>query len=82
MFTDATFGRGGGNALVLEGPRLGEVHGRFMHYRSQFWIETLSGAEPIRVNGSPLKPGEIVPLVEGQTVQIGEIEYRTLLRRA
>jgi hypothetical protein len=81
IFTDATFGCSRSNAIVLDQPDVPEIQGRITYYRSQFWIETFAQVPTVCVNGGALKPGEIVPLVEGQEIRIGQKEYRVGLER-
>ena len=79
LFTDANFGCSKLNPLVLNLPGLGEVEGRFHYHRQNFWIEDLPGGTPILVDDYKLAPREIVPLVNGARVQIGETVFRATI---
>lgn len=79
IFTDITFGTSRMNPLVLELPGIAEVAGRFLHYRDHFWLETFQADGSIAVNGYALRPGELIPLVDGQDVRLGATEFKAAL---
>ncbi|MGA3170716.1 MAG: toll/interleukin-1 receptor domain-containing protein [Chthoniobacteraceae bacterium] len=74
IFTDANFGTSRLNPLVLTAPNVAEAEGRFHYYRENFWIEAFQGSN-LRVNGTVLKPNEIVPIATGQEISIGPTIY-------
>lgn len=57
------------HAICLPGAATG-THGRILHAAESFWLEGL-GTE-ISVDGTPVAPGELVPLSEGMTFSVGE----------
>jgi predicted component of type VI protein secretion system len=75
LFTDASFGSSRQNPVALEDQGLAEIQGRFHHYHGAFWLENCSKNDAVRVNYYNLKPNEIAPLINGQLVQIGRINY-------
>jgi hypothetical protein len=56
-----------------------ELQGRFHHFRGCFWIENSCADGSVSVNGQRLQVGDIVPLVTGQIVALGAIEYRVAI---
>lgn len=76
ILSDVPFGKGDSNGLVFADERIPDTEGRFLYYRSQFWLESLSQKSSVHVDANALHPGELVPLVEGQTLRIGGREYR------
>jgi len=79
LFTDANFGCSKLNALVLTVPRVAEVEGRFHYYRQNFWIEDLVGGNGITVDEHKLAVGEIVPIVSGARLRIGDTIFRATI---
>jgi hypothetical protein len=77
ILSDATFGRGRSNAVVIDVPDAAEVEGRFYYYRSNFWVETLPTGRGITVDNYKLRQRDVVPLVSGATVIIGNHSFRT-----
>lgn len=57
------------HAICLPGGSTG-THGRILHSAESFWLEGF-GME-INVDGTPVAPGELVPLSEGMTFSVGE----------
>lgn len=76
LLTDACFGNSEANPLVLTGPSLAEVQGRFHCLQGNFWIESIAPNRAIRLGDRILQPGEIAPLTSGQRLHLGETEYR------
>jgi TIR domain len=76
VFTDANFGSSKLNPLVLDIPAVAEVEGRFYYYRQNFWIEDLPNGNGVTVEDHALAVGEIVPVVNGARVRIGETTFR------
>jgi TIR domain len=76
LFTDANFGCSKLNPLVLTVPGVAEVEGRFHYYRQNFWIEDLVGGNGITVDEHKLAVGEIVPVVSGSRLKIGDTIFR------
>ena len=79
LFTDANFGCSKLNALVLTVPGLAEVEGRFHYYRQNFWIEDLVGGNGVTVDEHKLAVEEIVPIVSGVRVRIGDTTFRATI---
>lgn len=79
IVTDITFGTSRMNPLILDLPGLAEVAGRILHYRDNFWIEGFQSDGSIAVNGYALRPGELIPLVDGHNVRLGATEFRAAL---
>src|SRR5437764_228445 len=77
--TDANFGCSKLNALVLIVPGVAEVEGRFHYYRQNFWIEDLVGGNGITVDEHKLAVGEIVPIVSGARLRIGDTIFRATI---
>ena len=76
LFSDATFGSSRSNAIVLPAAQeVGEVQGRFHYACGGFWLESVARNELVRVNYYALKPGEVAPLINGQLVQLGKVNY-------
>lgn len=76
LFSEATFGTSRSNAIVLpESQGVGEIQGRFYHAYDSFWLENVARNDVVRVNYYPLKPGEVAPLIDGQLVQLGKVNY-------
>lgn len=44
---------------------------RILHMNRSFWIEVLSDAGSVRLDGEQLKPGTLAPLAPGMTLQFG-----------
>jgi hypothetical protein len=76
IWTEASFGRTAGNALVMDIPELAEIQGRFHFFHGCFWIENCNGNGAVRVNDFALESGHIVPLTEGKMVQLGNRRFR------
>ena len=76
VFSEASFGAGPGNAVILDVPGLAETAGRFHFHRDCFWVETTGAAGTVRVDDTALHPGEIAPLATGQTLRIGGVDFR------
>ena len=79
IFTDVTFGTSRMNPLILDLPGVAEVAGRVLYYRDQFWIESFSTDGSTAVNGYALRPGELIPLVDGHDVRLGATEFKATL---
>ncbi len=77
LFTDAAFGTSRSNPIVLAVPGLAEIQGRFHHYRGCFWVENSATNQAVSVNSQALNANEIVPLMNGLFLQLGEVSYRT-----
>lgn len=76
LFSDASFGTSRSNALVLPDTQgVGEIQGRFHYACGAFWLENVARNEMVRVNYYALKPGEVAPLINGQLVQLGKVNY-------
>ncbi|MCX8157455.1 MAG: hypothetical protein N3J91_13590 [Verrucomicrobiae bacterium] len=76
LFSEATFGTSRSNAIMLpESQGVSEVQGRFYYACGGFWLESVARNEMVRVNYYALKPGEVAPLINGQLVQLGRINY-------
>ena len=76
LFSDANFGHSPLNSLIINASGLAEVEGRFHYYRENFWIEDLPEGTAISVEKHKLAPREIVPLVNGDVVEIGDAVFR------
>ena len=76
LFTDANFGHSTLNPVIINASGLAEVEGRFHYYRRNFWIEDLPEGTAISVEGHKLVPREIVPLANGNVVEIGNVILR------
>lgn len=76
VFSEAAFGTGPANAVILDVPGLGGTAGRFHFHRDCFWVETTDAAGTVRVNETVLHPGEIAPLATGQILRVGGAEFR------
>jgi hypothetical protein len=70
------FGKSDSNGLVFADGQTPDTEGRFLYYRSQFWLEATAQTSSVQVDAVSLLPGELVPLVERQTLRIGGREYR------
>jgi hypothetical protein len=79
IFTDANFGSSKLNPLVLDLPDVNDVAGRFHYYRQNFWIEDLPGGINVTVDGHRLEHREIVPIVNGAQVVIGQTAFRATI---
>jgi hypothetical protein len=77
ILSDVSFGAAVTNGLVLTDGQTPEVQGRFIYHRAQFWIESLAEKDGVQVDGLAMELGELIPLVERQTVRIGGRDYRT-----
>ncbi len=77
LFTDAAFGTSRSNPIVLTVPGLAEIQGRFHHYRGCFWVENRAANQAVSVNSQVLNANEIVPLMNGLILQLGDVSYRT-----
>ncbi len=76
MFTDLTFGRSRFNAVVLPFEGIEPVQGRIHFYRDCFWLENLVANFSVRVNGIAVGSREIVPLMDGLDLKIGDVNFR------
>jgi hypothetical protein len=76
LFSDANFGHSTLNCVVINASGLAEVEGRFHYYRQNFWIEDLPEGTAVSVERHKLVPREIVPLANGNTVEIGNVTFR------
>jgi len=67
-----------GNAIVIPGAGLDEIHARLLHFDGGFWLEPLSRSEPTTVNDHPLQPDTLIPLSPGMTLTLGTatIQFR------
>src|SRR5690606_23587878 len=79
LLSDASFGTSRSNAIPLADDALGEVQGRFHHYRGAFWIEALAENSAVQLDHLTLRPGEIAPLATGQRLRIGSRTWRLKL---
>jgi hypothetical protein len=75
IFSDANFGCSKMNPLVLALPGMGEVEGRFHYYRQNFWIESRADRTTVFVDEHRLVEREIVPLINGSCVRIGDTTF-------
>ena len=76
LLADGTFGTSRSNPIVFESPGLAEIQGRFHHWRGCFWIENTIGNDMVRLAGVTLKSNEIVPLVNGLILELGNAKMR------
>ncbi|MEY5027651.1 MAG: hypothetical protein RLZZ244_3179, partial [Verrucomicrobiota bacterium] len=76
ILSDVPFGKSDSNGLVFADGQTPDTEGRFLYYRSQFWLEATAQTSSVQVDAVSLLPGELVPLVERQTLRIGGREYR------
>jgi hypothetical protein len=76
LFRDANFGHSTLNSVIINASGLAEVEGRFHYYRQNFWIEDLPEGTAISVERHKLIPREIVPLANGNVVEIGNVTFR------
>jgi len=75
LFTDAAFGTSRTNAVVLDLPNLAEFQGRFHHYHGCFWVENRASNDAVRINSHLLNANEISPLINGLTLQLGDVGF-------
>jgi hypothetical protein len=76
MFSEAAFGSSRCNPVILPTSGLEEIQGRFFYHRQSFWLEKSVAGGTVEINGTALHTHEIVPLVTGQSIRLGEILYR------
>ena len=76
LLTEGSFGTSQVNALALELTDLAEIQGRFHHLRGAFWLENVAEQGTVEIDGGALRPGSIMPLVDGQVVTLGNQAYR------
>lgn len=76
MFTDVTFGRSRSNGVVFELEGIEPVQGRFHHHRGCFWLENLVANFALHVNGIVLNAREIIPLMDGLDLKVGNVNFR------
>lgn len=82
LFTEADFGSGEGNPITLPDSGLASSQGLFHHYRGCFWIENSADGRDtaaVRVNGQRLRAGELAPLADGITLELGAARFRVEL---
>jgi hypothetical protein len=72
IFSDAGFSLGSGQRFVWDTRGGGRSPATFHYLHSGFWLSNRGLASGVlRLEGTPLEPNEIAPLLEGQTLQIG-----------
>lgn len=76
LLSDGTFGSSTANPIVLQGPGIIDVHGRFHYYRGCFWVENTGATALIRVGEVDTRPGDFVPLTSAQKLQLGEVVFQ------
>jgi fibronectin type 3 domain-containing protein len=76
LLSDGTFGSSTANPIVLQGPGIIDVHGRFHFWRDCFWVENLGATALIRVGELETRTGDFVPLTSAQTLQLGEVVFQ------
>jgi hypothetical protein len=81
LLTDGTFGSSRANPILLELKGFADIQGRFHHRHGVFWIENFVENGAVQIEGKALPPGSIVPLTAGQSVRLGEREFRVALER-
>jgi hypothetical protein len=81
LLTDGTFGQSRINPILLELKGLAPIQGRFHYRHGIFWIESFVDNGAVQIEGQALRPGSIVPLAMGQSVRLGEREFRVALER-
>lgn len=77
LFTDATWGASKMNPLII--PGLADIEARFHYYRQNFWIEDLAAGSELRLDEHMLAPGEIVPLVNGARLRLGQHTFSVII---
>lgn len=79
LLTDGMFGPSRANPILLELKGLADIQGRFHHRHGVFWIESFVDNQAVQIQGEALAPGFIIPLAAGQTIRLGEREFRVAL---
>ncbi len=75
IFTDASFGASKANQVVINADGLSEFQGRFLYYRGCFWLENRISNNATKINSMILEANEVAPLINGQLLQLGNINY-------
>ncbi len=75
VISDATFGTHASNPIILHGPGMGEVNGRFLFQQGQFQLEAFAGKPVININGRAVAPGRPVAIGGNFRLQIGGTEF-------
>ena len=76
ILSDATFGTSRINPVILNIEGLAEIQGCFHYYQGGFWVENLAENSAVLVDEEVLPAGSIVPLADGQVLQLGETKFR------
>jgi len=71
LLADGKFGVSRSNPIVLDVPGLAETQGRLHYWRGCYWLENTMDNGAVRIMGHTLKSNQIVPLTNGQTVELG-----------
>jgi hypothetical protein len=78
-----TFGRLEGppyRHIQLREPTVSRQHARMTLREGRWYLENLSGTNPVVVNGNALNgQGTTVPLVDGDRVEMGEVTFRFIM---
>lgn len=72
-----TVGRDPGSDIVLGERSVSREHARFCYDGRQWWLLPADSAGPTWVNGQPVRPGQRVPVTDGDRLRFG---YHTQLR--
>lgn len=77
LASETVLGRGVTNDIVLPDRSVATRHARIVHDGSHYLLEGLrSDAAPTLLNGTPLSPGQPVPLRHGDRIGLGDITLR------
>lgn len=76
LFTDASFGRSRINPVHFNVEGLEAIQGRFHFFRGCFWLENLVQNFAIHINSVAVNAREIVPLIDGLDLRIGNVNFR------
>jgi pSer/pThr/pTyr-binding forkhead associated (FHA) protein len=61
-------------------PLVSRRHARIRHRNEAFYVADMNSVNGTRLNGQPLQPGVEVPLVPGDTIELGEFTQIQVLR--
>lgn len=79
VLSDATFGTGERNPIIIRSAGISEVNGRIHYHGGQFWLESFAGKSEIFLNGRLVHPEEILPISRDGSVRIGQSEFHIVI---
>lgn len=73
LYSSLLLGNSARCPIRLQGARVEAVHARIMHFGDCFWLENLVDSDALLINGEPIPPHRIVPLVPGMVFFLGDV---------